>query len=387
MSRSSRGHALVVLGAALALRLGLILVFDREAGDVLRYRRVAVAVLEGQWNPYALKHLYPYPPVWIWFEAGAEWLARATGLGFPVLVKLPVLAADLGIVAVLLRWPRPAGRAAWLYALHPVSLLVTGVHGQFDALMLLPALLAVRWHDEGRYDRSALGLAAAIAVKSIPVLLLPFLAPRGADGRARWRFLVLGTAPVALLLLPYAIADPTALLRELFGYGGVADFGWIGLVRGAAWWTTGRLARSDAAHWGALVPVAKALFLVVYAALAAAFWRGRLRWPSSVAALAVFLAFQVLYGSVSAQYLLWVVPFAVLAPDRSFAAHTVAATAALVGFYAFLQPEMLPGDTALMAGSREAAGRLWVLGVAGVLSAGAFWLLSLVRRGRRSAEG
>ena len=115
--------------------------------DVLRYRSVAAHVLDVSWNPYLAPRLYPYPPVWVWVEAGCEWLARHSGLSFAVLVKLPVLAAEIAHRRVLARWGAERGGAArwapWIYALHPVAVLVTGFHGQFDSLALLVVLLAV----------------------------------------------------------------------------------------------------------------------------------------------------------------------------------------------------------------------------------------------------
>jgi hypothetical protein len=228
---------------ALALRLALVLATDRVAGDVERYQRVGAHLLDVSRNPYETKRLYPYPPPWAAVEAGAEWLARRGAGSFAVNVKLPVLAADLLMVAVLVAAAR-AGRASslapWLYALHPVSLLVGSVHGQFDAIPLALLLLAVEALARGRRDASALALAAAIATKSFPVLALPLLA---LDWRASWRsaarYAALALAPGALVLLPFAVADPDALRRELFSYGGIADFGWTGVWRGAEWLATG----------------------------------------------------------------------------------------------------------------------------------------------------
>lgn len=356
-----------VLVVALAVRLVPMLVADRVTADVLRYRKVAAHVLDASWNPYTAPRLYPYPPLWVWAEAGSEWVSRRTGWSFAFLVKLPILAADLAIVALLARF----GRAAWLYALHPVSVLVTGFHGQFDAVMLFFLLLALFAFEHGRPDGSALALAGAIATKSVPLLLLPFFLARLATWRARARFLALATLPVALLLLPYALADLGALRRELLGYGGIADFGWIGLVRGLRWLREGVLVRSEAVHWPLLVAVGKGLFLAALAALLAR--PKRLSLVSS--ALAVFLAFLVLYGAVSAQYLLWVVPLGLLSSDRWSALHAVAATLALFGFYPFLAPGLLfPGE------SLAAAGGLWVTGVAAVLAVDLAWFVTLLRR-------
>jgi len=379
----------LVLAVAGAVRLAPILFADRMVADVLRYHRVATHVLDVSWNPYEAPRLYPYPPVWVWVEAGSEWLARHTGWSFAVLVKLPVLAADLAIVALLAARGPGTGRGltpAWLYALHPVSVLVGAFHGQFDAVALFFVLLAVFEFEAGRRDASAFALAAAIALKSFPVLLLPvFLLTPGMTVRARIRFAALAVLPVALLLVPYALADFGALRRELLGYGGIADLGWIGFWRGLRLLHTGVLTRSEAPYWGGLITVSKALTLLAEAALLAAMASRRVRWPLAEAGLAALLAFLVFYGSVSAQYLLWVVPFGVWLPDRFAAIHGIVSTMALVGLYAFLVPGVLyPGPLALLA--RPQAAAVWVVGTGSVLLASAAWLGDVMARGRARAK-
>lgn len=387
---TTAGRRALVLAVAAAVRLAPILLADRMVADVQRYHRVATHVLDVSWNPYEAPRLYPYPPVWVWVEAGSEWLARHTGWSFAVLVKLPVLAADLAIVALLAVKGGSTGRGlvpAWLYALHPVSILVGAFHGQFDAVALFFVLLAVFDFDAGRRDGSALALAAAIALKSFPVLLLPvFLLMPGTTVRERVRFAALAVLPVALLLVPYALADIGALRRELFGYGGIADFGWIGFWRGLRLLHTGVLTRSEAPFWGGAVAVSKALTLGAEAALLAVIAARRVRWPLVEACLAALLAFLVFYGSVSAQYLLWVVPFGVWRPDRFAAVHGIVSTMALIGFYSFLAPGVLvPGPGALLA--RPQAGVLWVVGTGSVLLASAAWLGDVVARGAARASG
>jgi len=373
----------LLLAVALGARLGPVSVADREVADVLRYRKVADHVQDVSWNPYTAPRLYPYPPLWVWVEAAAGALARQTGLPFAVLVKLPVVAADLGIVCWLAAWGarRGAGlRAAWVYALHPVSLLVTGFHGQFDAAALLFVLLAISWWTEARPARSALALSAAVGLKSFPVLLLPvMLAQPGQTARGRLRYAALVLGPVLLLIAPYALHDFGAVRRELFGYGGVADFGWIGLTRGLRWLATGVLPRSEAAHWSGQVLAAKVLFLGAYAALLAALVRGRRGGDLARACLSVLLAFLVFYGAISAQYLLWVVPLGALLGGRQLAIYSVSATAALVGFYLFLAPGVLWAGTGPAWLDRQAVGLVWVAGVAAVLASASAWLLALNR--------
>jgi hypothetical protein len=376
MTAASQRSLLAPVLVALVLRALCLWATDRVVVDVLRYEKIATHLLDVSWNPYQAPRLYPYPPVWMWVEAGSLWLARATGASFALLVRLPVLAAELGLVALL---GRMGGvRAAWLYALHPVALLVSACHGQFDVLALLGVVLAIRAQADQRADASALWLAAAIGLKSFPVLLLPAFLLALPGARARVRFAALATLPVALALLPFAIADAGALRRELLGYGGVVDFGWIAVVRGLRLLSTGVLLRGEAVHWAAWVTAAKVVFLSVYGALLAWWWR-RGRAPSLAAAcLLVLLAFLVLYGALSAQYLLWVVPLGVLLPSRAFVAYGAVSAAALVAFYVFLAPGvLLPAGVVV---DRSAAGAVWALGVAAQWIATAAWGALVLRR-------
>ena len=367
---------------ALAIRGAAILLSDRVVADILRYRRVGAHVLDVSWNPYLAARLYPYPPVWVWVEAACEWLARTTGFSFAVLVKLPVLAGELLIVALLARWAResegPARWAAWIYALHPVAVLVSGFHGQFDSLALLMILIAVRASDRGRHDAAALALAGGIALKSFPVLAVPVLLLRVKGATARTRFLVLALLPVAAILVPYLVHDRAAVARELFGYGGVADFGWIGAWRGLRWASDGMLARGEARFHEPLVTITKMLFLGGYVAVIARM----MRREAPAAVLAVLVAFVALYGALSAQYLLWVVPLAVLRPDRWLVIYSVFATAALVGFYLFLAPGVLTP-----AGAIEGAGVVWVSGAVLTVVASVSWLVSLLRNPSQLGQG
>jgi hypothetical protein len=372
MTLSPAGRRLaLVLAIAGAVRVGAVLLSARTTVDVLRYHKVAEHVLDVSWNPYLAPRLYPYPPLWVWFEAAAGWLERQ-GLPFAIVVKLPIVAADIGIVALLATWSM---RAAWMYALHPVSILVTGFHGQFDALMLLFVLAAVRWHEQGAHDRSALALAAAVATKSVPILLLPFFwLALPSDTARRLRFAALAVGPVLLSLVPYALHDVGALRRELVGYGGIADFGWIGVLRGWRYLAAGELLKSRPDVWGALVPAAKVLFLAAYALLVWTQARRRLTLPLPAAVCAVFLAFLVFYGLISAQYLLWPVAVGAILGGGWFAGYGVAAAFGLAGFYAFLAPGVFYDDE--MA---RGEGTVWVAGATAVLVASAGWLAALVR--------
>ena len=171
---------------------------------------------------------------------------------------------------------------------------------------------------------------------------------------------------------------------ELLGYGGVADFGWIGTWRGLRWLATGALARSEAQHWPDAVLAAKLLFLAAYAAGLWAVATRRLRLTLPEVTLAVLLAFLAFYGAISAQYLVWPVPFGALLPAVGFALYSAAAALALVGFYLFLAPGVLSAGGPGPLGP-HLAGVVWACGAAAVLAASGGWLAALLRRGRGRA--
>jgi hypothetical protein len=207
----------------------------------------------------------------------------------------------------------------------------------------------------------------------------------GRTARARLRYALLATVPVAAALLPYALHDLPAVRRELLGYRGVADFGWIGAVRGWSWLAGLGLARAEARHWPVLVEAGRCLFLAAYAAIVLGVVSRRLRWTRDDAALGVLLAFLGLYGALSAQYLLWIVPFALLRAERTDALYAASATLGLIGFYDLLAPGVLtPAGEPLLP--RRAAGALWVTGASAALAACWLRLGGLLLRGRGSAE-
>jgi hypothetical protein len=127
--------------------------------------------------------------------------------------------------------------------------------------------------------------------------------------------------------------------------------------------------------------LAKAAFLVAFALLLALVAARHLRLSPDAVALTVFLAFLTFYGALSAQYLLWVVPFGLLVPDRYAVLHALASTLALLGFYPFLAPGVLFEA----AGRSPGAGAAWALGTGALLVASAVWLGVSVARGRRAA--
>lgn len=257
-------------------------------------------------------------------------LEQQLGLTWQLAGKIAPVLADVATTLLLARLATgaDAGRVPLLYALCPVPILVTGLHGQVEPVALalgLAGLLAARRH---RAVGSGLLLGLAVATKTWPVLLV--LGPlRETPVRRWWRLVLpLGAVLVALLLsIPAFLHDSLrAAVHVLAGYRSYTGvWGWTGILQ--------FYGRTGTGYRGARVEtvqhVGTVLTLVAVAVVVAAFWRS----GAVPLTAAVLLAFLVVTAGFGAQYLLWPVPFVLLLRRRTGLAFTVAAS--LYAAYAY----------------------------------------------------
>jgi hypothetical protein len=364
--------------------------FDHDS-----YRLVADAVAAHR-DVYALAApgqppRYPYLPLHLYLFAGAGWVAAHTGLPFLLLAKAPAIAADAALAGLVAGGARALGRAseapalALVCALNPLAVLVTAYHGQFDAVSTAAVLAAwLLLHPgpgcQGRGPRrswralvlSALLLGLAIADKTWPAILLPLLMlmVRGPRARAtlarRAVYLAIVAAPVTTALALYAVLVPGGAahaLRTVRAYHGVDTWGISALVTAftsPAPAATAPPPLDAAAPWLTLAGVAAGNLIA-------------LRLPPGPERPAVVIA--AAYATAVSwgwNWLVWLMPFALLARGRWGPAYLAAATVyvALVylGFggvlWGFVE---LTGTFGPLAPFRWAKLALWgafVLGVA-----------------------
>jgi hypothetical protein len=313
----ARAFSALLLLALLA-RLPPALLLPVGAGyDIDSFRLVGTALLNGE-EVYrsAAAGRHPYLPFQMFLLGGALWAAEQTPLPFVVWIKLPAVLADAAITAVIfqtLRRRDPSGTTAVsgaaLYALNPVSLLVSAYHGQFDALPTLLLLLAwSTWRTSGA--PSAIALGAAILNKSWPLVFLPIVIIRLRTWRDRLGYTLpalgipLGATAVYLLVFN---ADPLVLARPLT-HTGVPGY-----------WGISAVAALGARWVPALQPVYELLlraapWLLLLAGLLA-LWRTRRQSALDALVTTILTLFAVSVG-MGIQWLLWVTPFALLAGER-----------------------------------------------------------------------
>jgi Gpi18-like mannosyltransferase len=333
----------LLLFFALAIRWYFLVQFPNPSGDVAfdaeSYKIVGSLVRAGK-DVYANTDRHPYLPFQMYFMAAASWLGDNTGPHFFSWVRWPNIMADLGITVLiyrsLLRLGRGESEAFWfafIWAVHPVSIYTSVIHGQFDSVAVFFSLLS--WH-LARFWRgwtgAALGGAAlgiAILDKTWPVILLPALVVAAPELRRRLVFSATAlVVPLVAIGIYQGIFGTTMHLIELkvVNYGAVPDR--YGFTYAFAHYLQGVVPD----HW---LPYfrehGRDIFLVSVVIVASVVVPRRDTLTSCVALLATFLVFANGWGS---QYLVWIVPFAIMARQRvALAAYSAVATAALLVYY------------------------------------------------------
>jgi len=343
----------LLLLTVIVLRLVLAWIFGTEVADLAQYRWMAKIILNNE-NIYKTAGLYHYTPIPMFLPAWSEQLALALKLPFHFVVKWPMILADAGI-ALLLWWqaqkrclPQIAIWIGLAFAINPVSLLTTSFHGSYSVLpaffMLLAYYLVSFLPVKQYYRLSGLSLGMAIGLRGYPALFLPFfLIKMDLSRRQKIVFLLLSVLPSAVTLTPFLLANFQAVWQSVFAYSGVADYGWIAILRAIGELTIGNrylpgtLAKD-------LLGFSKWLFLILYLLLTILFWRKHNRFSLLSGILGTQLLFFGIYGGISSQYLVWAVPFALLIGTGWEKAFTWSAFASMVSFYLYFFPAILFGD-------------------------------------------
>ena len=341
-----------ILFLAAVVRLWPAIALHGAFADVATEYRRGWAVLQGD-NIYASE--FPYSPLPQWLPAFAVWASEATGVRFELLFKSILIAADL----LSLWWLRGAlelrraSKAAvamglLLWALNPVAVLVSSVHGNPSSLVaatLVGAWYYLERHRRGRAQvdlaTSALLLGMAIALRSFPLLALPALLFVGFEStRDRLSFALFAALPLAVNTGPYLYHAGPSLVANVTSYSGVCDFGWLAALRAFSYLRGGPKLGDFNPH---LLALSKLVFLASAAlSLTAIAWSRRR--DAAALALMPFLLFFMIYGGLSAQYLVWILPLGIIAAPWLTLVFSMVSGVAMVCFYVIYHPGILFGD-------------------------------------------
>lgn len=322
----------LILVQFVLLRLGLALLwrpvglFERGS-DVGAYEQRARLALQGL-QPY-LDYWVEYPPLFPWMASGLKLLSVPLGgdeAAFQVLFSLMLVVFETGILwlihAIAVRvWDEPRGlvtAAAYAALFYPIYI----ANRHFESIAVFFLLLGVYLVIRERRHTATLAIALGMLTKLFPAAALPGLLA-GQSWRSRMRYAGLLVAAVVGALAPLAVVGREFFVASLQNMlhrpawetlwalaDGYFGFGWIHRYRqtpetalafnytpdipGAAWWA------------------AAGLVAALYAGLALR------RSPPSPAGVVwttglALVAFSLYLRGWSPQFMVWLLPFALLA--------------------------------------------------------------------------
>jgi len=345
-------------------------------------------------NIYSATHkVFPYSPVSMFLPALCSLLSKFFKIPFYIMMRMPAIIADVCIavtiyVTLIKLGRKEAYSMGLLYAINPVSILISSFHGNIMPIPVLFSFLAyavLLWGVEENYRLSALLLGIAIGFRGYPILLLPFfLFKLEISLNKRIEYIIYSILPTTLSFLPFMLLDYKSVLREVFAYSGFTDYGLAAIIRAVYSYVKDiRLYDLSGNLVLLMSEISKALFFFVYAILL--FTQVRKRLITSI--LSVFLFFYFIYTGMGSQYFLWILPFCFLVRDKMVKYYMIFVTWALVNFYWVYHPYIIFGRLGpvnvpfkgLLAGEIISLSLLWIVCLS--------WALKLMREGDNELDG
>jgi uncharacterized membrane protein len=265
-------------------------------------------------------------------------LAQRTHTSFSFWLRLPGIVADFVSVLALLWFRNKTGRPPWwalaVFALSPVSFMVSGYHGNVDPILAMFVVLAACACVAGQSLLCGIFLGLACNIKIVPLLLVPVFFFFWQSRRGLWSFLV---SFAVVVLAGWGVAlvlTPAGFVRNVLSYAGY--WGEWGITCGL--YVSG-LAPFQPLGFVGLSPAERAVMMllkvIIVGGITFIAWRRRAAEPAAIfSSLALaWVVFFVLAPGVGPQYLVWFAPFLLVHSPRWYLAVTAVCTVFLTVFY------------------------------------------------------
>jgi hypothetical protein len=316
-----------LIAVGTVVRLVLAWTTDGQPYDIQSFVIVRQALAHSHLHFYGDPALFnqgfrwPYPPGFLPFVGLAGAVNDVTGLAYTSLIRVPSILADAGIALLVQDFLGRSGAsertrlgAVALVALGPSFIVISGYHGQVDNTAILPAVAAAVVWLRAPADRRALYAGALIGVGGAMKTTVLFAALAFLPAVRSWRegVQLMGAAAAVpvLAVAPFFLNTPGDV-REALGYHGFPGTSGLSflLQPGLAEQLTRPVTRSGAVMF--IFDRGQAIVVVALLAMTALTWRSRLR-PVERASL-VWLTFYVVTPVFFWQYLVWALPFFLMA--------------------------------------------------------------------------
>ena len=344
--QASHAYIRAVIGVLILMTLLKMLWALNSAGsvDMVLFYNFGKGVDQyGLTEIYKMDEKFNHTPL----TGGFAWLLhRIAGddkMQFAFLLRLASIIADVAVVGALLRWRAKLGNlppwwALIVFAASPVSLMISGFHGNVDPIMIALLFLATVAAATERPVLCGLLFGLASNVKIVPIVLSPvffffWLArPGAALGALRFAG-ASGAVMLAGWALPLVVC-PRDYIHNVFGYGSTwGVWGLPYLLRQTGWEEVQKIDfKGLTATQNVLASLLK---FAAIGGIATVGWLRRKVAPSELAATIgiAWLVFFIFAPGVGVQYMVWAAPFLLLLSARGYTAITAASTAFLFAFY------------------------------------------------------
>ena len=340
-----RTRVIVIALAIIAFFLKLAIAYNTiGTNDAVTFYGFAKVLNEhGLEFTYAHSRYFNHPPLTAYFLRGIylvteqEW-CQQFGIHFPFLLRLPGILADFIVVLILLQF-RKVGVSipTWalaLFAASPVSLMVSGFHGNTDPVMVLLLVCCV-WMCLREQPLSAgLFFALSCQIKIVPLLLLPAFAFYWLSQRKLLKFCMAGGLTTCVLWAEPLLNFPTLFAKNVLAYGSYwGTWGITYLLRLTDLDQFSRVSFIDLQP--AQIFVMTILKVIIVGVVGWIAWRRRhARGHEFLKSLAYcWLVFFVFAPGVCPQYFVWLAPFILILSPAFYGYMLAASSIFLFAFY------------------------------------------------------
>jgi uncharacterized membrane protein len=373
---------LVLALVALTLKLGIAYNTIGTNDAVSFYGFAKVLSEESLAWTYQHSRFFNHPPLTayylraIYFLTEQKW-CQDIGIHFPCLLRLPGIVADFLSVLVLLRMTKEMAIPTWalsLFAISPVSLMVSGFHGNTDPVMVLPLLCAAWMCLRNRPIAAGLFFALSFQIKVVPLLLGPaFFFFWLSQGKAHKFLIPVGITTCALWCEPL-LNFPSLFAKNVLAYG--SYWGMWGITYCIR--LTGIPEFSRVSFFDLQPAQTLIMTILKVTIIGAAFWIGwqrrHVRGRAFIATLAyTWLVFFLIAPGVCPQYMVWLAPFLLILSPTFYTWVLVSCSVFLFAFYD-ITAGGLPWSVALSMDESKQPWVRWSLLPWGVFIAGALAL-------------
>lgn len=322
---------ILVALAALSVKTGIALT-SLGSNDVIAFYQFAKAIdTHGLVWTYTHSILFNHPPLVGYLLQGLATLEhqpflKENGLTFPFLLRFPGIVADFGVVLLVLaigrQYPqlRPPRWALFLFAASPVSIMVSGFHGNTDPILVLFLVLASFMAVRNQPLPCGLFLALSCQVKFVPLLLFPIFFFFWLEKRRALWFVGSFALTTLISCAELILKAPAALVKNVLSYGSFwGIWGITFCLRMTGIPELSKVSFFDLSGiQTAMIAILKWSIILGIVLLA---WRRRKLPPPTLFATIgyAWMIFFVFSPGVAAQYLVWLAPFILLLSPTFYA--------------------------------------------------------------------